>query len=112
MADDPTPGELQRNISDLRHDLRDRHAALSQRLDALAREMVGLPLYQAHVETARREHDELAKDITDVVARLDADQRQRSADRRMILLALFTSVLAPLTLLILQLYLRGKGTAP
>lgn len=67
-------------------------------------------MYQAHVDSARREHDELAKDIAALEARFDADQRQRSADRRLILMALFTSILAPLALLVVQTFLRSKGT--
>lgn len=109
MADEPTLGELRRNIDDLRQDLRDRHAAQGQRLDDLARGMVPQSLFQAHLETARREHDELGKDIAELAARFEADQKQRAQDRRMILVALFTSVLAPLAMLMVSTYLRGKG---
>ncbi|MFB4306998.1 hypothetical protein [Actinomadura sp. GTD37] len=109
MTDEPpTPGELRRSIEDIRLDLRERHHALNQRLDTT----VPLALWQAHLEASRREHDELAKDIADVNARMDADQRQRSADRRLILMALFTSVLAPLGLVLLQIMMRTKGAAP
>lgn len=110
MADEPTPGELRRSLDDIRQDLRERYTALGARLDALAASIVGQPVYQAHVDSARREHDELAKDIAALEARFDADQRQRSADRRLILMALFTSILAPLALLVVQTFLRSKGT--
>lgn len=108
MADEATPGELRRSLDDVRSDLRERHAALNQRMDT----MVPVPLYQAHIDQARREHDDLAKDIADVVARMDSDQRQRAADRRLVLMALFTSIIAPLLLLVLSTYLRGRGAAP
>lgn len=107
MPDAPTPGELQRSIADIRQDLRERYAALGVRLDG----MVTNAVWQAHIDTTRREHDELGKDIAALEARLDADQRQRAADRRLILMALFTSILAPLALLVVQTLLRSKGTS-
>lgn len=112
MADEPTPGELRRSLDDVRQDMRERYTALGARLDALSASLVGQPVYQAHVDTARREHDELAKDIAELGARFEADQKQRAADRRLILMALFTSILAPLALLVVQTFLRGKGAAP
>jgi hypothetical protein len=118
-VEDPTPGELQRNIVDLR----DRHNVLGQRLDTMSKDLVPVELYKAHLETTRREHDELGKDITDLssrqerdhaelVARMDEERRQRSADKRLILMALWTSILAPVMLLLLSTYLRGKGASP
>lgn len=112
MADEPTVGELRRNVDDIRRDMRDRHAALGQRLDEMARGTVPLSLYQAHLEASRREHDELGKDIADLAKVVESDQKQRAADRRMVLLALFTSILAPLMLLLVSTYLRGKGASP
>lgn len=108
MADDPTPGELRRALVDLREDQRERYAAFNQRLDAA----VPVPLFQAHIAEARREHEELAKDLADVLAEVRSDQRQRSADRRLVLMALFTSILAPLLLLVVTTYMRGRGGAP
>lgn len=108
MPDEISPGELRQRLVDFRDDQRERHAELGKRIDGT----VPLPLFQAHIAEARREHDELAADIADVKAKIEADQRQRAADRRLILMALFTSILAPLALLVAQTYMRGKGSAP
>lgn len=109
MADEVSPAEqLRQRFADFRDDVRERHADLGKRIDGT----VPLPLFQAHIAETRREHDEMAKDIADVVARVDADQKQRAADRRLVLMALFTAILAPLALLFIQTYMRGKGSAP
>lgn len=108
MPDEPTPGELRRSLADVREDLRERYAAVNQRIDT----MVPAPVFNAHTAEARREHDDLAKDIAAVLARVEADQRQRSADRRLVFMALFTSIIAPLLLLVLSIYLRGQSAGP
>lgn len=105
MGDEPTPAELRRTLADVRDDIRERHSHLNQRIDRC----LPLDLYRAHVESSQREHDELAKDIADLRAALSADQDRRAADRRMILTALFTSILAPLALLLIQAYLSVRG---
>lgn len=123
MADEPTPAAWQReldnvrqdvrgNLDAIRQDVRERYAAQGARLDAVPNQMVGLPVWQAHLEATRREHDELKQDIGALDARFEADQRQRAADRRLILMALFTSILAPLALLVVQTLLRSKGASP
>ncbi|SEG45146.1 hypothetical protein SAMN04489712_105288 [Thermomonospora echinospora] len=111
---EPTTGELSRSLADAKTDFRERSAALSARIDT----MTPLALYQAHVEGARREHDELAADIAALSARLDAEreqrenaERQRAADRRMTLTAIFTALLAPLALMLLQFYVISRGRA-
>ena len=108
MPDGISPGELLQRFIDFRDDQRERHADLGKRIDGT----VPLPLFQAHTAEARREHDELAKDIAEVKALVDADQRQRAQDRRMILTALFTSILAPIALLFIQSYMISRGSAP
>lgn len=108
MADELSLGALHQRLADVRDDMRERHADLGKRIDGT----VPLPLFQAHTAEARREHDELAKDIADLKAAIEADQRQRAQDRRMILTALFTSILAPIALLFIQSYMNSRGGGP
>jgi hypothetical protein len=108
VADEISLGALPQRFADFRDDQRERYAELGKRLDG----SVPLPLFQAHTAEARREHDELAKDIAEVKAMIEADQRQRAQDRRMIFTALFTSILAPIALLFIQSYMNSRGGAP
>jgi hypothetical protein len=141
VADDPTPGELQRNIADLRGDARDRDAALSARIDGMGKDLsqdirerdtalgkrmdaqgqdlsqrldrkVTQDLFNAHLEADKREKDELKADNAELRASLQRAQDRSAADRRLVLVSLFTAVLMPLGFLILNTYLRSKGASP
>jgi septal ring factor EnvC (AmiA/AmiB activator) len=141
LPDEPTPGELQRNVADLRADVRERDAAMGKRMDALGRDLsqdvrerdaalgkrmdaqgadlsqrldrkVTQDLFNAHLEADRREKEELRQDNTELRAQLQRAQERSSTDRRLVLMALFTAVLAPLFFLLLNTFLRAKGAAP
>lgn len=104
--DEPSPWELQRTLAAIREDMREGFKGLNQRLD----KHVSVDLFNAHLEADRSRHEEHEKDLAAVVAEREADKRQRASDRRMIWMAVFTSILAPLFLLLISLYLTGKGT--
>lgn len=106
MADEPSPWELHRTLASIREDMREGFKALHLRLDR----NVSVELFNAHLEAERSSHEEHEKDITEIKAEREAEKRQRASDRRLIYMAVFTSVLAPLFLLLISLYLTSKGT--
>jgi t-SNARE complex subunit (syntaxin) len=86
--------------------------ALNTRLDRV----VTNDLFQAYQQAVRREFDDHAREIAELQAGREADKKerdaekvQRSNDRRIIWVAVFTSIIAPLALMLVQLWLN-KGT--
>jgi ABC-type nickel/cobalt efflux system permease component RcnA len=106
VADEPSPWELQRTLAAIREDMREGFKGLNQRLD----KHVTTELFNAHLEAERSRHEEHKEDIAAIATAHEADKRQRATDRRMIWMAVFTSILAPLVLLLISSYLRSKGT--
>jgi len=106
VADEPSPWELQRTLAAIREDMREGFKGLNQRLD----KHVSVDLFNAHLEADRSRHEEHEKDISEIRAERKTDKQQRASDRRMIWAALFTSIIAPLFLLLISSYLRSKGT--
>ena len=105
MPDAPTPWELQRTLSAIREDMREGFKGLNQRLDR----NVSVELFGAFQEAVQVKFTEVEKDVAEIKAARDSEVKQRSSDRRLILAAVFTSVLAPLFLLLLNQYLTSKG---
>lgn len=105
MPDAPTPWELQRTLAAIREDMREGFKGLNQRLDR----NVSVELFNAFQEVVQAKFSEQATDIAEIKAARDAEAKQRASDRRLILAAVFTSVLAPLFLLLLNQYLTSKG---
>jgi hypothetical protein len=108
VADEPTPWELQRTLAAIREDMREGFKGINQRLDR----NVSVELFNAHLEAERSRHEEHEKDIAEIKAGREAEKQQRSSDRRLIFMAVFTSILAPLFLLLISLYLSNKGAKP
>lgn len=114
MSDDPTNGELARRIDsgfgDLKEDMRTLAARLDSKVDnsyltlqlAMYEERTNaIALRVAAVEEARdREAQQRQTDQREAELR-------RAADRRLIL----TSLVVPLLLLLLQVYLASKGSS-
>ncbi|MFB4312948.1 hypothetical protein [Actinomadura sp. 21ATH] len=114
-ANGPTNGELYRNVKELKQDLRERDAAKDKRIDTLSSDLsqrmdrkVSTELFNAHLESDKREKDELREEDSDLREQLRRWQERSAADRRLAVIALFTAVAAPL----LTSYLRSKGAAP
>jgi hypothetical protein len=106
VADEPTPWELQRTLAAIREDMREGFKGINLRLDR----NVSVELFNAHQEAERSRHEEHEKDIAEIKAEREAEKNQRASDRRLIFMAVFTSVLAPLFLLLVSLYLTSKGS--
>ncbi|HEY9375051.1 hypothetical protein [Streptomyces sp.] len=106
MADEPTPWELHRSMEALRRSVETGFNSLNARLDKL----VPVDLFQAYQQAVQRQFDEHEREIAALNAARDAEKNQRSADRRLIGLAVFTAFVSPLVILLIQLWLTGKGT--
>jgi hypothetical protein len=106
VPDAPTPWELQRTLAAFREDMREGFKGLNQRLDR----NVSVELFNAEMAAARGRFEDHEKDIAEIKAERDAEKNQRASDRRLIFMAVFTSVLAPLFLLLISLYLTSKGS--
>lgn len=105
MADEPTPWELQRTLGAIREDMREGFKGLNQRLDR----NVSVELFGAFQKAVDAKFGDIEKDVAEIKAAREAEAGQRASDRRLILAAVFTSVLAPLFLLLLNQYLSSKG---
>lgn len=101
MPDDPTAGELARRLEDRFGDVRDDLHILGARVDS----RVSMERYQ--IETAQR--DEAYKQLLERVKGIEESRReqekQRAADRRLI----FTGLIVPVLLVLLQVYLSTRG---
>ena len=112
MADEPTNGELARRLEALHIDLKEDFRELTKRLDA----KVSVERY----EIERRNRDEVHVQLSERIAAIeearmqehrqaDADRRaaedRRRADRRLV----FTALVAPVLLILLQVYLEARG---
>jgi hypothetical protein len=96
----------------LRRSLESGFASLNSRLDRV----VSSELFHAHQQAVRREFDDHASELAALHAaraddkkERDAEKAQRANDRRLIGLAVFTSIIAPLVILLIQLWLTSRG---
>lgn len=101
MPDDPTLGEVMRRLEDVRQDLKEDFRELGTRLDS----KVSMERYQLE-QVAR---DDALKLLTERVRGMEdaarEKEKQRSADRRLI----FTALIVPVLIVLLQAYLAAKG---
>ena len=103
MADGPTLGEIARRLEAVHTDLKDDVREVGARLDSKVSMERHLLEQQARDE-AMRLLVERVKGIEESQAERD---RQRAADRRL----LFTTLLAPVLMLLVQVYLGTRGAA-
>lgn len=112
MPEEPTLGEVARRLEavhqDLKEDLRDVAARLDgkvsmevYRLEQRSQERVNAQLAEriAALEEQRRQEAE------QIEARHRATEAQRASDRRLV----FTALVAPVLLILLQVYLTARG---
>jgi hypothetical protein len=113
-VDEPSNGELARRLDAFHADLKEDFRELAKRLDA----KVSLERY----ELERRSRDEVHVHLMERIAAIEqarieeqrqagADRRaaedRRRADRRLV----FTALIAPVLLLLLQAYLAARGAS-
>lgn len=106
MADEPTPWELHRTVEALRRTVEAGFNSMNARLDKVVTEN----LFQAYQQAVRREFDDHAAEIAALKAERDAEIKQRAADRKLIVTAVFTAFVSPLVILLIQLWLTSKGS--
>ncbi|MFF7881077.1 hypothetical protein ACH40F_07630 [Streptomyces sp. NPDC020794] len=101
MPDDPTLGEVMRRLEDVRQDLKEDFRELGTRLDS----KVSMERYQLE-QVAR---DDALKLLAERVRGMEdaarEKEKQRAADRRLI----FTALIVPVLIVLLQAYLAAKG---
>jgi hypothetical protein len=101
MAEEPTLGELARRLEAIHQDLKEDLREHGRRLDGKVSSEV-FKLEQAAQDLTVQTLAERVKGIEDTTRERD---RQRAADRRLILAAL----VIPVLLVLLQVYLTAKG---
>lgn len=106
MPDEPTPWELHRSMQDLRRSVESGFASLNARLDRV----VSNELFQAYQQTVQRQFDDHEREIASMRAERETEKTQRASDRKLIVTAVFTAFIAPLVLLLVQLWLTSKGS--
>ncbi|KAB8167067.1 hypothetical protein FH609_011745 [Streptomyces sp. 3MP-14] len=110
--DEPTLGEIARRLADVHADLKEDVRDLAGRLDSRV-SMERYQLEQQARDEALRLLVERVKGIEEARAeehrQRDADQRaadqRRQADRRLV----FTALIAPVALLLLQVWISARG---
>ncbi|MDT0270246.1 hypothetical protein RM844_28645 [Streptomyces sp. DSM 44915] len=105
MADEPTLGEVARRLADVHADLKEDLHQLAGRLDG----KVSLDIFELRMKTLEKDIAEAAARAAAVEAGQAERDRRRAADRRLA----FSALVAPVLLLLLQVYLsaRGAGSA-
>jgi hypothetical protein len=106
VADEPTPWELHRTVEALRRSVEAGFNSLNSRLDRV----VTNDLFQAYQAAVQRQFDDHEREIAGLKAERDAEKSQRANDRKLLVLAVFTAFIAPLVLLLIQLWLNSKGS--
>ena len=101
MPDDPSVGELARRLEDRLGDHRDDIRVLGDRIDS----RVSMERYQ--IETAQRDdaYKQLLERVKGIEDARKEQEKQRAADRRLI----FTGLVVPVLLVLLQVYLSTRG---
>lgn len=112
MADEPTPWELHRSMEALRRSVEAGFNSLNARLDRV----VPNELFQAYQQAVQRQFDDHERELAALKSEREADKKaredektQQANQRRLAQTAIFTSIIAPLVILLINLWLT-KGT--
>ncbi|MBX7464983.1 hypothetical protein [Streptomyces sp. NPDC057910] len=101
MPDEPTLGELARRLEDRLGDVRDDIRVLGARIDS----RVSLERYQIERQQADDAHKQLLERVKGIEEARKDQEKQRAADRRLIL----TGLVVPVLVILLQVYLSTRG---
>lgn len=112
--DDPSNGELARRLQAIHDDIKEDFRELAKRLDA----KVSAERYEIERQTRDEVHVQMMSRIAAIEEARTQEQRQaeadrraaeerRRADRRLV----FTALVAPVLLLLLQAYIAAKGAS-
>lgn len=101
MADEPTTSELMRRLEDVRQDLKEDLQSLAARLDG--------KVDASMLALQQQAQDDRTAGLADRIKAIEDGHRkqaeQRAADRRLIL----TALIAPVLLVLLEVWLTTKG---
>lgn len=101
MPDEPTLGEVVRRLEAVHADLKDDIHRLGRRLDG----KVSVDVFELRMKTLERD----VTSVSDRAAEIETGQRerdrQRAADRRLA----FSALVAPVLLIVLQVYVSTRG---
>jgi hypothetical protein len=101
VPDDPTLGELARRLEDRFGDVRDDIQQLGIRLDS----RVSMERYQIEQQQRDDAHKLLLERVKGIEDARKEQDKQRAADRRLI----FSALVVPVLLVLLQVYLSTRG---
>lgn len=112
MTDDPTPGELERSLSQFRSDVREDLkglreavreglAGLNVRLDRV----VSLDVYRADQRADDERYQRLSDDIADLRLKHAEAEKSRAANRRWLIAA----VIIPMGVALMEIYFTAGG---
>lgn len=101
MPDEPTNGELARRLEDRLGDLRDDIQQLGIRLDR----SVSMERYQIEQQQRDDAHKLLLERVKGIEDARREQEKQRQNDRRLI----FSALVVPVLLVLLQVYLSTRG---
>lgn len=101
MPDDPTLGELARRLEDRLGDARDDIRGLNNRIDS----RVSMERYQIERQQADDAYKLLLERVKGIEEARKEQEKQRAVDRRLI----FSALVVPVLLVLLQVYLATRG---
>lgn len=114
MPDEPSNGELARRLEAVHQDLKEDFRELAKRLDA----KVSVERYELERRAADDVHRQVIQRIAAIEEARTQEQRQADADRRALeerrrsdRRLVFTALIAPVLLILLQVYLTSKGAS-
>ncbi len=112
--DEPSNGELARRLEAVHQDLKEDFRELAKRLDA----KVSVERYELERRAADDVHRQVIQRIAAIEEARIQEQRQADADRRALedrrrsdRRLVFTALIAPVLLILLQVYLASKGAS-
>ena len=103
MADEPTLGELARRLAAVHADLKEDLGQVAGRLDG----KVSSDVFELRLKALERDIATSAARAAEIEAGQAERDRRRAADRRLVL----TALVAPLLLLLLQVYVSTRGAS-
>lgn len=101
MSDEPTLGEVARRLSAVHADLKEDLGQQAVRLDG----KVSTEVFELRMKALERDITIVTANIAEIEAAQQDRERRRASDHRLIL----TALVAPVLLLLLQVYLSTQG---
>lgn len=113
-TEDPvTLGEVSRNVSSLRQEVKEGLGAMSGRLDRAFDRAVSSDIYAANQSQVEYRLNDLSKEITELKTLKVKEDEQRTSLRRLVIFSFVIPVFMAITNMVFTFYIFiGKGTGP